>query len=78
MMQHVENTKLSASMDVRALFGGYSFLFLSNSTDQHPMTMSSLPIVAGTLQTDPRSGGIKRSSGVVVLPSVAEGASTYH
>lgn len=65
-------------MDVQALFGGYSFLFLSNSSiDQHPMTMSSLPIVAGTLQTDPRSGGIKRSSGVVVLPSVAEGASTY-
>lgn len=31
-----------------------------------------LPLVAGTLQTDPRSGGIKRSSGVNVLPIVAE------
>mmetsp|Transcript_21820 Transcript_21820/g.28220 ORF Transcript_21820/g.28220 Transcript_21820/m.28220 type:complete len:136 (-) Transcript_21820:49-456(-) len=29
-------------------------------------------MIAGTLQTDPRSGGIKRSSGVQVLPSVAE------
>jgi hypothetical protein len=29
-------------------------------------------MIAGTLQTDPRSGGIKRSSGVKVLPSVAE------
>lgn len=29
-------------------------------------------MVAGTLQTDPRSGGIKRSSGVNVLPIVAE------
>jgi hypothetical protein len=34
---------------------------------------SPLPVVAGTLQTDPRSGGLKRSSGVNVLPSVAEG-----
>jgi hypothetical protein len=33
------------------------------------------PVVAGTLQTDPRSGGIKRSSGVNVLPIVAEGMS---
>mmetsp|Transcript_2181 Transcript_2181/g.3145 ORF Transcript_2181/g.3145 Transcript_2181/m.3145 type:complete len:181 (+) Transcript_2181:97-639(+) len=33
---------------------------------------SSLPVVAGTLQTDPRSGGLKRSSGVNVLPCVAE------
>ena len=31
------------------------------------------PPIAGTLQTDPRSGGIKRSSGVNVLPIVAEG-----
>ena len=30
-------------------------------------------MIAGTLQTDPRSGGIKRSSGVNVLPIVAEG-----
>lgn len=37
--------------------------------------MTSLPVVAGTLQTDPRSGGLKRSSGVNVLPCVAEGAS---
>lgn len=29
-------------------------------------------MIAGTLQTDPRSGGIKRSSGVQVLPEVAE------
>ena len=29
-------------------------------------------MIAGTLQTDPRSGGIKRSSGVNVLPIVAE------
>ena len=33
---------------------------------------SNLPAVAGTMQTDPRSGGVKRSSGVNVLPSVAE------
>lgn len=32
----------------------------------------SLPVVAGTLQTDPRSGGIKRSSGVNVLPCVGK------
>lgn len=30
------------------------------------------PAIAGTLQTDPRSGGIKKSSGVNVLPVVAE------
>ena len=30
------------------------------------------PMIAGTLQTDPRSGGLKRSSGVNVLPIVAE------
>ena len=38
--------------------------------------MSKAPpstMIAGTLQTDPRSGGIKRSSGVNVLPIVAEG-----
>eukprot|EP00523_Entomoneis_sp_CCMP467_P002253 CAMPEP_0168747898 /NCGR_PEP_ID=MMETSP0724-20121128/15895_1 /TAXON_ID=265536 /ORGANISM="Amphiprora sp., Strain CCMP467" /LENGTH=134 /DNA_ID=CAMNT_0008795705 /DNA_START=35 /DNA_END=439 /DNA_ORIENTATION=- len=29
-------------------------------------------MIAGTLQTDPRSGGVKRSSGVNVLPQVAE------
>ena len=33
---------------------------------------SNLPVVAGTMQTDPRSGGVKRSSGVNVQPSVAE------
>jgi hypothetical protein len=32
-----------------------------------------MPMLAGTLQTDPRSGGIKRSSGVNVLPVVASG-----
>ena len=31
-----------------------------------------MPEIAGTLQTDPRSGGVKRSSGVNVLPIVAE------
>ena len=31
------------------------------------------PLIAGTLQTDPRSGGLKRSSGVHVLPEVATG-----
>ena len=31
-----------------------------------------LPTVAGTMQTDPRSGGVKRSSGVKVLPSVVD------
>ena len=36
------------------------------------MKADPLPLVAGTLQTDPRSGGIKRSSGVNVLPIVAE------
>eukprot|EP00525_Craspedostauros_australis_P002611 CAMPEP_0198109772 /NCGR_PEP_ID=MMETSP1442-20131203/1830_1 /TAXON_ID= /ORGANISM="Craspedostauros australis, Strain CCMP3328" /LENGTH=147 /DNA_ID=CAMNT_0043765567 /DNA_START=142 /DNA_END=585 /DNA_ORIENTATION=- len=34
--------------------------------------MSTVPIIAGTMQTDPRSGGVKRSSGVNVLPVVAE------
>ena len=29
-------------------------------------------MIAGTLQTDPRSGGVKRSSGVNVLPEVSE------
>ena len=29
-------------------------------------------MIAGTLQTDPRSGGLKRSSGVNILPEVAE------
>lgn len=29
-------------------------------------------MIAGTLQTDPRSGGIKRNSDVNVLPIVAE------
>lgn len=32
---------------------------------------SKPPTIAGTLQTDPRSGGIKRSSGVNVLPNVS-------
>eukprot|EP00339_Tiarina_fusa_P030092 CAMPEP_0117014148 /NCGR_PEP_ID=MMETSP0472-20121206/11533_1 /TAXON_ID=693140 ORGANISM="Tiarina fusus, Strain LIS" /NCGR_SAMPLE_ID=MMETSP0472 /ASSEMBLY_ACC=CAM_ASM_000603 /LENGTH=147 /DNA_ID=CAMNT_0004717637 /DNA_START=114 /DNA_END=557 /DNA_ORIENTATION=- len=34
--------------------------------------MSKVPIIAGTMQTDPRSGGVKRSSGVNVLPVVGE------
>lgn len=29
-------------------------------------------MIAGTMQTDPRSGGVKRSSGVNVLPVVVE------
>jgi hypothetical protein len=33
---------------------------------------SKAPIIAGTLQTDARSGGIKKSSGVIVLPIVGE------
>ena len=41
-------------------------------------TMSKAPAIAGTLQTDPRSGGVKKSSGVKVLPIVAEGASFYN
>lgn len=45
--------------------------------DNFFLTMTSIPAVAGTLQTDPRSGGIKRSSGVNVLPSVAEGECQY-
>ena len=39
------------------------------------MASKPAPIIAGTLQTDPRSGGIKRSSGVNVLPVVAESKS---
>jgi hypothetical protein len=35
--------------------------------------MSNVPIIAGTLQTDPRSGGVKKSSGVKVLPIVSQG-----
>jgi hypothetical protein len=35
--------------------------------------MSKAPMIAGTMQTDPRSGGVKRSSGVTVLPIVEEG-----
>ena len=35
-------------------------------------------MVAGTMQTDPRSGGVKRSSGVNVLPAVAEGQWVEH
>jgi len=38
--------------------------------------MSKAPMIAGTMQTDPRSGGVKRSSGVTVLPIVDEGR--YH
>jgi hypothetical protein len=34
--------------------------------------MSKAPIIAGTMQTDPRSGGVKKSSGVNVLSSVSE------
>ena len=37
------------------------------------MPVEKHTIIAGTLQTDPRSGGLKRSSGVNVLPCVAEG-----
>mmetsp|Transcript_8684 Transcript_8684/g.9590 ORF Transcript_8684/g.9590 Transcript_8684/m.9590 type:complete len:149 (-) Transcript_8684:42-488(-) len=34
--------------------------------------MPKAPMLAGTMQTDPRSGGVKRSSGVNVLPLVSE------
>ena len=37
------------------------------------MPVEKNTIIAGTLQTDPRSGGLKRSSGVNVLPIVSEG-----
>ena len=37
-----------------------------------PVTAQDTRMIAGTLQTDPRSGGVKRSSGVNVLPEVAE------
>ena len=43
-------------------------------THHHIITNHAV-MIAGTLQTDPRSGGIKRSSGVNVLPAVAEGPS---
>ena len=33
--------------------------------------MTTPPILAGTLQTDPRSGGLKRTSGVQIDPEVA-------
>ncbi|KAG7340662.1 cofilin/tropomyosin-type actin-binding protein [Nitzschia inconspicua] len=36
------------------------------------MPTNSVPMVAGTMQTDPRSGGVKRSSGVTVDESVKE------
>ena len=39
--------------------------------------MSKAPIIAGTMQTDPRSGGVKRSSGVNVLPIVNEGMGKF-
>jgi Cofilin/tropomyosin-type actin-binding protein len=35
-------------------------------------THTKAPMIAGTMQTDPRSGGVKRSSGVNVLPAVVE------
>lgn len=40
--------------------------------------MSKAPLIAGTMQTDPRSGGVKRSSGVNVLPIVTEGSWINH
>lgn len=44
----------------------------------HSVIMSKAPpMIAGTLQTDPRSGGLKRSSGVNVLPSIAESKSPF-
>ena len=45
---------------------------------QEKVKMSKVPMVAGTMQTDPRSGGVKRSSGVNVLPAVAEGQWVEH
>jgi hypothetical protein len=36
------------------------------------MSSNGLPVVAGTMQTDPRSGGVKRSSGVCVPENVKE------
>ena len=37
--------------------------------------MSNVPIIAGTLQTDPRSGGQTKKSGVNPLPIIAESKS---
>ena len=34
--------------------------------------MSNVPIIAGTLQTDPRSGGQTKKSGVNPLPILEE------
>ncbi|CAB9505021.1 expressed unknown protein [Seminavis robusta] len=34
--------------------------------------MSNVPIIAGTLQTDPRSGGQTKKSGVNPLPDISE------
>ena len=52
------------------------FFMIEESKDFAVYIMSSskshLPAVAGTMQTDPRSGGLKRSSGVNVLQSVAD------
>lgn len=49
-----------------------------SSCDLCAMTPSpSVPLVAGTLQSDPRSGGIKKSSGVNVLPIVKESELQY-
>jgi hypothetical protein len=36
------------------------------------MSSNKIPMVAGTMQTDPRSGGVKRSSGVHVDDSVKD------
>lgn len=36
------------------------------------LSILNTTMIAGTLQTDPRSGGVKKSSGVKVLPIVAE------
>jgi hypothetical protein len=56
-----------------------SIISLQTSQQTTPTAMSSdkkpAPMLAGTLQTDPRSGGLKRSSGVNVLPIVAESKS---
>jgi hypothetical protein len=49
-------------------------LFINHLTKRKKISVVSTmaPIIAGTLQTDARSGGIKKSSGVIVLPIVGE------
>ena len=53
-------------------FALQSHVVLSELERAFGQAVSSKRMIAGTLQTDPRSGGVKRSSGVNVLPEVSE------